>query len=116
MTRTALTDSVFVALAPLLVVAFGGLGLMLTEVLSKRPAREGSHESGPSSDLALATFITMVAGAVVSLSLWLVGPETLGGAKAALPFLVVDRFTLFFDFVLCLGAGLAALTAGGYLP
>jgi NADH-quinone oxidoreductase subunit N len=29
---------------------------------------------------------------------------------------VVDRFTLFFSFVLCLGGGLACLLAGGYLP
>jgi NADH-quinone oxidoreductase subunit N len=28
----------------------------------------------------------------------------------------VDRFTLFFSFVLCLGGGLACLLAGGYLP
>ncbi|MSP25880.1 MAG: NADH-quinone oxidoreductase subunit N [Myxococcales bacterium] len=111
-----MTDSVFVALAPILVVAFGGLGLMLTEVLSRRPAREGNHESGPSSDLALGTFVTMATGAVVALSLWLVGPENLAGAKAALPFLVVDRFTLFFEGLLCLGAALTALMAGGYLP
>ena len=29
---------------------------------------------------------------------------------------VVDRFSLFFSFVLCLGGALAALLAGGYLP
>ena len=29
---------------------------------------------------------------------------------------MVDRFTLFFAFVLCLGGGLACLLAGGYLP
>ncbi|MES1182884.1 MAG: NADH-quinone oxidoreductase subunit N, partial [Myxococcales bacterium] len=33
-----------------------------------------------------------------------------------MPYLLVDRFTLFFAFVLCLGGGLACLLAGGYLP
>ena len=106
-----MTDSVFVALAPLLVVALGGILLMLTEVLSSRP--EGSS---PSSDLALGSFITMLAGALVAAGLWFVGPDNLTGAATAAPYLIVDRFTLFFDFVLCLGGGLACLLAGGYLP
>jgi len=105
-------DSVFVALAPILVVALGGLLLMLTEVLAQRR----TDTSGPSSDLALGSFIALSAGGVVALALWFVGPDKLGGAKAAAPYLVVDRFTLFFDFVLCLGGGLACLLAGGYLP
>ncbi|HHH29775.1 MAG TPA: NADH-quinone oxidoreductase subunit N, partial [Polyangiaceae bacterium] len=105
-------DSVFVALAPILVVSLGGLLLMLTEVLAKRR----TDTSGPSSDLALGSFIALMAGAVVALALWFVGPDKLGGAKLAAPYLVVDRFTLFFDFVLCLGGGLTCLLAGGYLP
>jgi NADH-quinone oxidoreductase subunit N len=104
-------DSVFVALSPLLVVALGGLLLMLTEVFATRRA-----DAGPSSDLALGSFIALMAGAVVALALWFVGPDKLTGAKAAAPYLIVDRFTLFFDFVLCLGGGLASLLAGGYLP
>ena len=105
-----MTDSVFFALSPLLVVALGGLLLMLTEVFSKR------SEGGPSADLAMGSAITMFAGAIMALALWLVGPANLAGAQAAAPYLLVDRFTLFFDFVLCLGGGLAALMAGGYLP
>src|SRR5690606_1817359 len=53
---------------------------------------------------------------VVSASLWFVGPDKLTGAAAAAPYLVVDRFTLFFDFLLCIGGALSALLAGGYLP
>ncbi|MBW2455868.1 MAG: NADH-quinone oxidoreductase subunit N [Deltaproteobacteria bacterium] len=106
-----MSDSVFVALAPLLAVTLGGLLLMMAEVFSKRR----SH-SGPSSDLALATFVILTVGAVISLALWFVGPDQLAGAKAAEPYLITDRFTLFFDFVLCLGGGLSALLAGGYLP
>ena len=106
-----MTDSVFVALAPLLVVGLGGMLLMLSEVFGKR--RPGT---GPSAELALGSFVTLMAGAVVALALWFVGPSKLTGAAAAAPYLIVDRFTLFFDFLLCLGGGLACLMAGGYLP
>ena len=43
------------------------------------------------------------------------GPEKLKGAEVAAPYLIVDRFTLFFNVVLCLGGALSALMAGGYL-
>ncbi|WP_437581692.1 NADH-quinone oxidoreductase subunit N [Sorangium sp. So ce887] len=106
----------FIAVSPLLVVALGGVLLMLTEAFSHR--REESHDrhSGPSSDLALGTAITLLAGAVFSGAVGFVGPETLDGAEALAPYLIIDRFTLFFSFVLCLGGALAALLAGGYLP
>ncbi|MCC6524131.1 MAG: NADH-quinone oxidoreductase subunit N [Polyangiaceae bacterium] len=105
-------SSFLVALAPLLVVGLGGLLLMLGEAFAHRE-RGGS---GPSADLAIGSFVTLAAGAVVAFSLWLVGPENLGGAAGVAPFLIVDRFTLFFDIVLCVGGALAALLAGGYLP
>ncbi|HXK16197.1 MAG TPA: NADH-quinone oxidoreductase subunit N, partial [Polyangiaceae bacterium] len=44
------------------------------------------------------------------------GPDKFGKLDVLLPYLVVDRFTIFFAFVLCLGGGLACLLAGGYLP
>ncbi|MBM4358607.1 MAG: NADH-quinone oxidoreductase subunit N [Deltaproteobacteria bacterium] len=99
-----------IALAPMLVVALGGLGLMLTEAFGSQ------REEGPASDLALGTFVVFLVGAIVAGALWIVGPENLPGAPAAAPWLIVDRFSLFFELVLCLGAGLAALMAGGYLP
>ncbi len=104
-----MTDSVFMALAPILVVSLGGLLLMLSEVVRQ-------DTSGPSADLATGSFLALMAGAIVSVSLWFVGPEQLTGAALAAPYLIVDRFTLFFNFVLCLGGALAALLAGGYLP
>ncbi len=107
-----MSDSVFFAIAPLLVVSLGGLLLMMTEVFATRRA----DADGPSSDLAMGTFITMLAGAITAFALWLVGPDNLAGAKAVAPYLLVDRFTLFFDMVLCLGGGITALLAGGYLP
>ncbi|WP_437322262.1 NADH-quinone oxidoreductase subunit N [Sorangium sp. So ce394] len=106
----------FIAVSPLLVVTLGGVLLMVAEAFSHR--REESHDrrSGPSSDIALGTAITLLAGAVFSGAVGFVGPETLDGVDVLAPYLVMDRFTLFFSFVLCLGGALAALLAGGYLP
>ena len=105
-----MNNSVYIALAPLLAVALGGLLLMMSEAFSKPTAR------GPSSDLALGTFVVLLAGAVIAAALWISGPETLAGAAVAAPYLLVDRFTLFFDVLLCIGGAMAALLAGGYLP
>lgn len=103
-------------IAPLLVVAFGGALLMIAEAFTKRREESDERASGPSSELALGTAVTLFAGAVFAAAVWFVGPEKIEGADAVAPFLIVDRFTTFVSFILCLGAGLAALLAGGYLP
>ncbi len=72
--------------------------------------------AGRSDELALGSAVVLFAGALISVALWKVGPETLDGVASLAPYLIIDRFTLFFCFVLCLGGGLAALLAGGYLP
>jgi NADH-quinone oxidoreductase subunit N len=106
----------FLGTSPLLVVSIGGLLLMVAEAFSHR-REEGEHRGqGPSAELALATAITMAAGAVMSAAVWMVGPENLDGVRVLEPYLIIDRFTLFFCFILCLGGSLAALLAGGYLP
>jgi NADH-quinone oxidoreductase subunit N len=110
---------ILLAIAPILVVSFGGMLLMLAEAFARRRnhVEEGEDRSaGPSSDIALGTAIALGAGAAMSAALWLVGPENLPGRAAVEPFLLVDRFSLFFSFVLCVGGALAALLAGGYLP
>ncbi len=107
-----MTDSVFMPLVPILLVAAGGILLMMTEVFSRRR----STATGPSADLALGTVITLTAGAIAALALCLYGPEKLSGVQKLAPYLLVDRFTLFFSFLLCLGGAIAALLAGGYLP
>ena len=107
----------FLAASPLLVVALGGCLLMVAESFSRH--RREEHESrsaGPSSDLALGTAITLITGAIFSAGVWFVGPDTLDGVKSLAPYLLIDRFSMFFSFVLCLGAAMAALLAGGYLP
>lgn len=94
------------AASPLLVVVLGGLLLMLVEALSPK---------GKPLDLALGTTVTFTAGALVSIALWAAGPESLPGAQALAPYLLTDRFTLFFSFTICLGGAITALLAGGYL-
>jgi NADH-quinone oxidoreductase subunit N len=106
----------FLGASPLLVVSIGGLLLMVAEAFSHRREEAEERGQGPSADLALATALTMGAGAVLSAAVWMVGPDKLDGVRVLEPYLIIDRFTLFFFFVLCLGGSLAALLAGGYLP
>ena len=107
---------VFLAISPLLVVSTGGVLLMVAEAFSRRREETDGRVVGPSSELALGTAVTLLAGAVFSLALCVVGPDKVEGVKAVEPYLLVDRFSLFFSFVLCLGGALASLLAGGYLP
>jgi NADH-quinone oxidoreductase subunit N len=118
---------VYIALAPFLLVALGGCGIMLAEAFSGlrdaslQPAPNTGTGTvaiprGPSSELALVTAVCLFAAGLTSFGLWMKGPETLIGFESVAPYLLLDRFTLFFNMVLCLGGGLAALLAGGYLP
>jgi NADH-quinone oxidoreductase subunit N len=109
-------SGLFLGLSPLLVVSLGGILLMIAEAFSHRREEGDLRHTGPSSELALGSAITLMAGAVFSAAVWFVGPEKLEGARDVAPWIIVDRFTMFFSFVLCLGGALAALLAGGYLP
>ncbi len=117
-----MSTQLLLALSPVLVVVFGGAALMIVEVLARKPAPAGQPlkdplvDEGTSSEIALGTAITLLAGAVVALGVWMYGPENLPEAKSLAPYFVIDRFTLFFSFVMCFGGALAALLAGGYLP
>lgn len=104
------------SISPLLVVVLGGALLMLAEAFSHHREEHDSRNAGPSSELSLGTAITLFTGAIFAGAVWFVGPENLDGATDLAPWLIVDRFTLFFAFTMCLGGGLAALLAGGYLP
>jgi NADH-quinone oxidoreductase subunit N len=106
----------YLGLSPLLLVVLGGSLLMVTEAFSHRREESDVRHAGPSSDLAIGTAITLFAGALAALGVWFVGPDKLAAVKELAPYLIVDRFSLFFTFVLCLGGGLSALLAGGYLP
>jgi NADH-quinone oxidoreductase subunit N len=111
---------VALALSPLIVVALGALLLMLAESFSttRTPSRPGGplrtveHASG----LALGTTIVFAAGILFSAAVWLRGADRIPGVESLAPWIIVDRFSLFFDALLCLGGALTALMAGGYLP
>jgi NADH-quinone oxidoreductase subunit N len=94
-------------LSPLLVLAGGGLLLMLAEAFA-RPGRRGG--------LALGTTMIFAAGFAFSIGVWLYGVEDVPERMMLAPWMVIDRFTIFFDALFCLGGALAALLAGGYLP
>jgi len=93
-------------LSPLLVIAFGGLLLMLAEAFAK-PGRRGG--------LALGATMIFAAGFAFSIGVWLYGVEDIPERTLLAPWLVIDRFTIFFDGLLCIGGVLASLLAGGYL-
>jgi NADH-quinone oxidoreductase subunit N len=92
------------ALSPLAVVGIGALLLMLADALSRR-----------GGGLAAGAAIVLLTAASFAGGVWAYGVENLSGAASLAPWLLVDRFTLFFDILLCLGGALAALLAGGYL-
>ena len=87
-------------IAPLLVVSFGGLLLMIAEAFSKHREESDGRKSGPSSELALATAVTLFAGAVFSAAVWFVG---FGSANR----FRWGRMTILGRFLDLLGPGIA---------
>ncbi len=102
---------------PLLLVVLGGALLMVAEAFShrtrggRRPPRRPVVRSRHRHRHHALRRRARRGGRLVRRPREARGPH---GSRA--PYLVIDRFTLFFTFVLCLGGGLAALLAGGYLP
>jgi NADH-quinone oxidoreductase subunit N len=119
-----MTSNVILGISPILVVGIGALLLMLAEAFGKPAVAQGvSSEgvvidagAGRAPELSLGAAVVLFAGAVLSVAVWLIGPEQLPGVETLAPYMIVDRFTVFFSFTLCLGGALAALLAGGYLP
>src|ERR1700709_1089193 len=108
--------SIALALSPLSVVGVGALLLMLIEAFSApSPGQVGAHGT---AGLALGTTTVLFTSMAFAATLWMVGvahvapPDELASLS---PWLIFDRFTLFFDITICLGAALSALLAGGYL-
>ncbi|HEX4448002.1 MAG TPA: NADH-quinone oxidoreductase subunit N [Polyangiaceae bacterium] len=106
--------AVSLALSPLIVVAVGALLLMLVEAFSTNPVHQGMPDPA-TGGMALGATAVLFAGAAFAGTLWMVGIDQVGDVSALAPWLIFDRFSLFFDMTLCLGGGLAALLAGGYL-
>ncbi len=97
--------SIALALSPLVIVGVATLLLMLAEALFPRKG-----------GLALGAAAILLTAASFAGALWMAGPDSVGDVSSVAPWLILDRLTLFFDMVLCLGAAIAALLAGGYLP
>ncbi len=93
-----------VLLSPLFIVVAGGLAIMLLDAFSKKR-----------TDLASVTAMTLfVAGIVAAVAL--VSDAPIGPIPEQVSrFLALDKLGLFADVVICGGAGLSALLAGGYL-
>jgi len=114
----------YFGLSPLLAVALGGLLLMLAEAFGKPAAGQGLDAKGEvvdagagrGSELGLIAAVVLFAGAVFNASVWMVGPENLPGLEQVAPYLIIDRFSVFFGFIICLASALVALLAGAYLP
>jgi NADH-quinone oxidoreductase subunit N len=91
-----------VGVAPLLLLVAAGLSIMMVDAFSK-----------DRSGLALITAMSLFAAAAVAGAIAvrgdIVAPEQIAR------YLAVDKLGLFFDVVICFGAGLSALLAGGYL-
>jgi NADH-quinone oxidoreductase subunit N len=102
------------ALSPLFIVGIGALLLMIVEAFSSDPLAESLGESS-TGGMALGATAVLFAGGAFAGALWMVGVGNLGDVSGIAPWLIFDRFSLFFDMTLCLGAALSALLAGGYL-
>jgi NADH-quinone oxidoreductase subunit N len=104
-------------LSPLLAPAVGALLLMLVDAFA-RPIELGSdRDRGRAThvqELALTSFIALMAAGLASVAVWMAGPEDSPELARLIPYLVLDRFSLFFCALLGFGAALVALLAGGY--
>ncbi len=113
--------TLFFALSPILAVTIGALLLMLTEALG-RPGTVSADGAavdpgvGRTPELGLGSAVVLFVGAILSVAVWLAGPADISGVAELAPYLVLDRYALFFCLVICLGGALSALLAGGYLP
>lgn len=116
-----MTVALLFALSPLLVVGGGAVLLMLAEAFGgpAGPSSDGAPVdagSGRAAELGLVAAVILFLSAALSVAVWLVGPERLPELALVKPYLVIDRFSLFFCLVLSLGGALSALLAAGYLP
>ena len=96
--------SMWLVIAPLLLMLGSGLFIMLVDAFAKERA-----------ELALVTSVAIAVAGAISL-----GVLVQGGAPADMPevltrYLASDPFAHFFDVAICAGASLSVLLAGGYL-
>jgi NADH-quinone oxidoreductase subunit N len=95
--------SSLMGVSPLLLLLVAGLSIMIIDAFT--------HDR---AELAMVTAVSLFMAAALAVAL-LVGDEPAAAPEAVTRYLAVDRLGLFFDVVICVGAGLSALLAGGYL-
>ena len=95
--------SALVGVSPLLLLVAAGLSIMLIDAFTKDRA-----------ELAVVTSVSLFVAALVA-GVLLTGGEVPAAPELVTRYLAVDRLGLFFDIVICVGAGLSVLLAGGYL-
>ncbi|MDH4282112.1 MAG: NADH-quinone oxidoreductase subunit N [Myxococcales bacterium] len=95
--------SSLMGVSPLLLLVAAGLSIMLVDAFSRERA-----------ELALVTAVSLFMGAALA-GVLLVRGDVAQAPEVVTHYLAVDQMGLFFDVVICVGAGLSVLLAGGYL-
>lgn len=96
--------STLIPLVPLLVVGVGGFVLMLVDAFSDDP-----------SELATLSSVILLSAAAVAGVLASGHAGTYAAPAVVAPYLSVSTISQFYSAIICTGAGLSALLAGGYL-
>jgi NADH-quinone oxidoreductase subunit N len=92
-----------IGVSPLLLLVVAGLSIMVIDAFTKER-----------TELALVTAASLFVAATVA-GVLMLGPEITAAPEVLTRYLAVDRMGLFFDVVICAGAGLSTLLAGAYL-
>ena len=95
--------SALIGVSPLLLLVAAGLSIMVIDAFAR-----------DRSELALVTAASLFVAATVA-GVLMLGEDVTTAPELVTRYLAVDRMGLFFDVVICAGAGLSTLLAGAYL-
>jgi len=95
--------SALIGVSPLLLLVAAGLSIMVIDAFAR-----------DRSELALVTAASLFVAATVA-GVLMLGEDITTAPELVTRYLAVDRMGLFFDVVICAGAGLSTLLAGAYL-
>ncbi len=95
--------SALIGVSPLLLLVAAGLSIMVIDAFAE-----------DRTELALVTAASLFVAAAVA-GVLMLGDDITTAPELVTRYLAVDRMGLFFDVVICAGAGLSTLIAGAYL-
>ncbi|MGB5222090.1 MAG: NADH-quinone oxidoreductase subunit N [Polyangiales bacterium] len=95
--------SALIGVSPLLLLVAAGLSIMVIDAFAE-----------DRTELALVTAASLFVAAAVA-GVLMLGDDITTAPELVTRYLAVDRMGLFFDVVICAGAGLSTLLAGAYL-